>query len=29
LDDSLSLQRIGAHVTGVDVSDVAIDEAKD
>jgi SAM-dependent methyltransferase len=26
--DSLSLQRMGAHVTGVDLSDVAIDEAK-
>jgi len=26
--DSLSLQRMGANVTGVDLSDVAIDEAK-
>jgi len=26
--DSLSLQRMGAYVTGVDLSDVAIDEAK-
>jgi len=27
--DNLSLQRIGAHVTRVDVSDLAINETKD
>ena len=27
--DNLSRQRIGAHVTGVDVSDLAINETKD